>query len=111
MRRAVLAAFALLALAPAAATAQGRAGAPATCSRDLFQNEAGFRQQQTRLSAVSNADQATQCRAWREHVSYLQKARGVFATCQSGRERDQNVGLMDTSLAEYRVLLADRCKR
>jgi len=111
MRSAVLAALALTALVPALAVAQGRPAAPATCSRDLFQNEAGFRLQQTRLSAVANADQATQCRAWREHVSYLQKARGVFATCQTGRQREENVGLMDASLADYRVLLADRCKR
>ena len=111
MRLACLAACAAAALFPALAAAQSRPGAPATCSRDLFQNEAGFRQQQTRLSAVANADQATQCRAWREHVGYLQKARGVFATCQSGRQREDNVALMDQSLAEYRVLLADRCKR
>jgi hypothetical protein len=92
-----------------AAMAQGRPGAPATCSRDLFQNEAGLRQQQTRLSAVATADQASQCRVWREHVAYLQKARSVFAACQSGRQREENVGQMDGSLAEYRVLLADRC--
>lgn len=82
---------------------------PATCSRDLFQNEAGLRQQQTRLTAVATADQPTQCRAFREHVAFLQKSRAVFATCQSGREREENVGLMDASLADYRVLLADRC--
>ena len=82
---------------------------PATCSRDLFQNEAGFRQQQTRLAGVASADQATQCRTFREHVAYLQKARSVFATCQSGREREQNVAQMDESLSEYRVLLANRC--
>jgi hypothetical protein len=96
-------------LSAGAAMAQARQAAPATCSRDLFQNEAGFRLQQTRLAAVGNADQATQCNAWRQHVAYLQKARAVFATCQSGREREENVGLMDTGLAEYRVLLADRC--
>lgn len=93
------------------ALAQGRSGAPATCSRDLFQNEAGLRRQQTRLSAAANADQATQCRTWREHVTFLQQSRSVFATCQGGREREQNVALMDSELAEYRVLLADRCAR
>ena len=82
---------------------------PATCSRDLFQNEAGFRVQQTRLAGVASADQATQCAAWREHVAFMQKARSVFATCQSGREREQNVAQMDESLSDYRVLLANRC--
>lgn len=110
MRR--LAILLLLAMAGAgSALAQSRAAAPATCSRDLFQNEAGLRQQQTRLTAAANADQATQCRTWREHVGYLQKARAVFATCQSGAQREQNVARMDQSLAEYRTLLAERCGR
>lgn len=102
--RAALAALALVAAAPA--FAQQR---PATCSRDLFQNEAAMRQRQTRMQAVANADQATQCQAWRDHVAFLQKARSVFATCQSGREREQNVGQMDQQLADFRVLLANRC--
>lgn len=88
-----------------------QAQAPATCSRDLFQNEAALRLQQTRLTQAATADQPTQCRAFREHVTFLQKSRAVFATCQSGAQREQNVRLMDESLAEYRVLLRDRCGR
>lgn len=96
---------ALLAAVPPA-VAQAR---PATCSRDLFQNEGALRRQQTRLSAVANADQATQCRTWREHVGFLQSARAVFATCQAGAERAQNVAMMDSDLADYRTLIAGRC--
>jgi len=111
MSLAAVAGLAVVLLASHAALAQGRPGAPATCSRDLFQNEAGLRRQQTRLGSVATADLATQCKTWREHVGFLQQARAVFATCQSGREREQNVALMDSELAEYRVLLADRCAR
>ena len=82
---------------------------PATCSRDLFQNEAGFRLQQTRLAAVATADQATQCRTFREHVAYLQKARSIFAACQGGAERERNVAEMDSELVNYRALIANRC--
>lgn len=103
--RLVLTVAALLLAGPALAQ-QPR---PATCSRDLFQNEAGFRQQQTRLAAVASADRATQCRAYREHVGYLQKARSVFATCQSGAERERNVAEMDSDLVNYRALIANRC--
>lgn len=103
--RLVLTVAALLLAGPALAQ-QPR---PATCSRDLFQNEAGFRQQQTRLAAVASADQATQCRAYREHVGYLQKARSVFAACQSGAERERNVAEMDSDLVNYRALIANRC--
>ena len=102
------AAAVLLTLVPTFALAQPRP-APATCTRDLFQNEAGMRQRQYKMQQVANADQATQCAAWREHVAFMQKARSVFATCQSGREREQNVAQMDESLSDYRVLLANRC--
>lgn len=107
MRLAAAFALALCLLSPASAFAQQQR--PATCSRDLFQNEAAMRQRQTRMQAVANADQATQCAAWRDHVAFMQKARSVFATCQSGREREENVAQMDQSLADYRVLLANRC--
>jgi hypothetical protein len=110
MRLAAGLALLLAALPAGPALAQARAGAPATCERDLFQNEGGMRRELTRLQASGTADQATQCRIWREHVGFLQRARSVFATCQTGRQREQNVGQMDQSLAEYRVLLADRCK-
>jgi methylaspartate ammonia-lyase len=96
----------LLLLAGPALAQQPR---PATCSRDLFQNEAGFRLQQTRLAAVATADQATQCRTFRDHVAYLQKARSVFAACQSGAERERNVAEMDSELVNYRALIANRC--
>lgn len=100
-------ALALVLLSAGAAVGQVR---PATCSRDLFQNEAAMRRQQARLQAAANADQPTQCKAYREQVSFLQSSRAVFATCLSGAERARNVAEMDQSLAEYRVLLADRCK-
>lgn len=100
----------LLTLAPALAFAQPRP-VPATCTRDLFQNEAAMRQRQYKMQQVSSADQATQCAAWRDHVTFMQKARSVFATCQTGRQREENVAQMDQSLADYRVLLANRCGR
>ncbi len=100
----------LLTLVPALALAQPRP-VPATCTRDLFQNEAAMRQRQYKMQQVATADQATQCAAWREHVAFMQKARSVFATCQTGRQREENVAQMDQSLADYRVLLANRCGR
>ena len=111
MIRALLAILLLAALPPAPVFAQPRSGQPATCARDLFQIEGGFRQQQGRLSSVADSDQAAQCRVWREHVTFLQKARALFVSCQQGAKREQNVAEMDGTLAEYRALLADRCKR
>jgi hypothetical protein len=103
--RLALAAAALVLAGPALAQQQR----PPTCARDLFWNESGFRRQQMQLSAAAGADPATQCRAYREHVGYLQKARSVFATCQSGAERARNVAEMDSELANYRALIANRC--
>ncbi|UZF92238.1 hypothetical protein [Bosea sp. NBC_00550] len=105
MRLSVILAF----LALSASSALAQQPRPATCSRDIFQNEAGFRQQQARLAAVASADQATQCRAYREHVAYLQKSRSVFAACQAGAERERNVSEMDGDLVNYRALIANRC--
>ncbi len=107
MRTLFLAGLGLL----AANLAQAQQPVPATCSRDLFQNEGGMQRELTRLRAVGTASLPEQCRVWREHVGFLQKARGVFATCLTGARREQNVRQMDESLAEYRVLLADRCRR
>ncbi len=84
---------------------------PATCSRDLLQNNAGMNRQLRLLRDSAAADQAAQCTIWREHVSFLQQARSVFASCQSGAERERNVAQMDTELAEFRGLVASRCKR
>lgn len=107
----VRAAFAvLLTLVPTLVLAQPRP-VPATCTRDLFQNEAAMRQRQYKMQQVATADQAMQCAAWRDHVTFMQKARSVFATCQTGRQREENVAQMDQSLADYRVLLANRCGR
>jgi hypothetical protein len=102
-----LAGFALM----AADLAQAQQPVPATCSRDLFQNEGGMQRELTRLRAAGTASLPEQCRVWREHVGFLQKARGVFATCLTGARREQNIRQMDESLAEYRMLLADRCRR
>ena len=83
---------------------------PATCGRDLFQLDGEMHRQMRRLQQVAGADISAQCNAWRDQVSFLQRARGVFAACQSGRQREENVAQMDGSIAEYRVLLVQRCR-
>lgn len=97
-----------LGLMAAPAASQTR---PVTCSRDLLQNEAGMNRQLRLLRENATADQAAQCRIWREHVGFLQQARSVFAGCQSGAQRERNVAQMDSELAEFRGLVASRCKR
>jgi hypothetical protein len=111
--RSALIGFALLcgglaSVGPSPVFAQAAGG---HCERDLFQNEAGMRRQQTRMQAAAGADQASQCRTWREHVGFLQNSRAVFARCLTGRQRQDNVALMDQELADFRVLLAQRCWR
>lgn len=110
LRRQAAGALALIGIASLAgdAAAQPRP-APATCGRDLFQLDGEMHRQLRRMQEVGAADQATQCKAWREQVGFLQKARGIFATCQTGRQREENVGQMDGSIADFRVLLVQRC--
>jgi len=107
MRRALLAAVATL-LAAGSAAAQGPPAA--TCQRDLFQNEGAMRRQLARMEAAARLDQAGQCRAWREHVAFMQGARAIFARCQTGHLRAENVGQMEASIADFRALLASRCR-
>ncbi len=85
----------------------GHAQPPArvTCSRTRPVSACSRR----RLAAAANADQATQCRTYREHVAYLQKSRSTFATCQSGARRERSVAEMDSELVNYRALIANRC--
>lgn len=96
----------MLALVPGALLAQNR---PATCARDLFQTQSALAVQQKRMQDASKGDQAAQCAAWRDHVKVLQGARSTYATCQSGRQREDNVAEMDEVLGQFRVLLTDRC--
>lgn len=96
----------MLALVPGAVLAQNR---PATCARDLFQTQAALSAQQKRMQDAAKGDQAAQCGAWRDHVKVLQGARATYATCQSGRQREDSVAEIDEVLGQFRVLLSERC--
>jgi hypothetical protein len=80
-----------------------------TCSRDLFMTDGGLRTSLQKLEAVVNADQAAKCTAWRNHVTVMRKASSVFSRCTSGRERQENVGQMDGSVADFESTIASRC--
>jgi hypothetical protein len=108
MMRPALIPLGLALVASAPAIGQTR---PVTCARDLLQNQAGMNRQLRLLRDSGTADQAAQCKIWRDHVGFLQQARSVFASCQSGAERERNVAQMDSELGEFRGLLAGRCKR
>lgn len=101
-------ALGVLVLGTGAALAQPRP-VPVTCGRDLFQLDGEMHRQLRLMQSAYNADTKTQCGVWRDHVTFLRKARGIFATCQTGRQREENVGQMDGSIADFRVLLVQRC--
>jgi hypothetical protein len=102
MRLPAAAALALLWAAPAGAQ-------DAACSRDLFMTRAAMQQTTLRLEGAGN-EMGAQCRAWRQHVETLRRAKSVYERCLSGAERAQQAGMMERSAGEFAGLIKERCK-
>ncbi len=91
------------------AGAHAASGDVDTCKRDLFQTDGALRATRDRLGKVASGSPAEKCAEWRRHVTVLRRASGVFARCTSGRERAENVGQMDGSVADFTDVIRSRC--
>jgi len=94
-------------LAPAA-MAQARTAA---CQRDLLVTDSQLREAMQRLEAAGDASDADKCAAYRSHIDTMRKASAVFARCTTGREREENVGQMNASVADFQALIRARCTK
>jgi hypothetical protein len=95
-------------LAPAAAMAQARSAA---CQRDLLVTDSTLREAMQRLEAAGGASDADKCTVYRSHLETMRKASAVFARCTTGREREENVGQMNASVADFEALIRARCQK
>ena len=95
-------------LVPASAVAQARTAA---CQRDLLVTDSTLREAMRRLEAAGDASDADKCAAYRSHVETMRKASAVFARCTTGREREENVGQMNASVADFEALIRARCTK
>lgn len=94
--------------------AQPLAASPAAteafCARDLAATDVRLRQAQARLDASRSAPMAQRCEVFRGHVRAMQQAAVVFNRCTSGRHRQENVGQMLGSIADWREIIARNCR-
>ncbi|CAH1678127.1 conserved exported hypothetical protein [Hyphomicrobiales bacterium] len=97
-----------LTLAPGAAQAQA---GTAACKRDLFVLDSTLRNALRDLEAVARANDDAKCTAYRKHVDVMRQASKTFARCTTGRERQENVAQMDSSVADFEVLIRTRCAK
>ncbi len=105
--RTLIAAFAFIATISAAGA--GYVDTP-QCRRSLAVTEASFSTTLRDLDRSKKGSIAQRCAAYRRHVEVMRKASGVFRQCSTGREQQENVGQMDASIADFRHIIAQRCK-
>ncbi|MFC7396059.1 hypothetical protein ACFQU1_02465 [Chelatococcus sp. GCM10030263] len=106
--KALLIGIGLVVLAPLPAAAQARTAA---CQRDLLVIDSTLREAMQRLEAAGDASDADKCAAYRSHIETMRKASAVFARCTTGREREENVGQMNASVADFQALIRARCDK
>ncbi|MDP2354592.1 MAG: hypothetical protein Q8M31_00830 [Beijerinckiaceae bacterium] len=80
------------------------------CRRDLATTEASFSATLRDLERNKSSVIAQRCPSFRRHVEVMRKASGVFRKCSTGRERQENVGQMDGSIADFLEIIARHCR-
>jgi hypothetical protein len=95
-------------LLPAKAVASPRP--EAACARDLATTDTRLRQTQARLNASQNRPMAQRCIVFRSHVQVMSAAADVFNRCTTGRHRQENVGQMAGSIADWREIIQRNCR-
>jgi hypothetical protein len=105
--RILVLALATLSPAPSFATP---AATEAFCARDLSSTDSRLRQTLTRLNESRSAPMGERCEIFRRHVQVMQQAAAVFDRCTSGRSRQENVGQMLGSIADWRDIIARNCR-
>lgn len=81
----------------------------AACARDLAATDAALTATLRRLEGARHASPARRCAVLRSHVETMRRASAIFARCTTGRHRDENVGQMEGSIADFEEIIAERC--
>lgn len=80
-----------------------------TCARELAVTETSLIKAAIRLQSVIQVSPDEKCATYRAHASVITKAREVFERCSSGRDREQDVGQMDSALSQDQTAIASAC--
>ncbi len=106
--------LALATLSPALFLAShGASASPrteASCARDLAATQTSLRQTLERLNRTRSRPAAQRCATFRSHVQVMRAAAAVFDRCTTGRHRQENVGQMMGSIADWREIIQRNCR-
>jgi hypothetical protein len=80
------------------------------CRRDLAATETSLSATLRDLDRNKAGSVAQRCASYRRHVEVMRKASAVYRQCSTGRERAENVGQMDGSIADFQDIIARRCQ-
>ena len=80
------------------------------CEADLTLTDIRLRQATERLAATRTAPVPQRCTVFRSHVGVMQAAADVFRRCTQGRHRQENVGQMEGSIADWNEIIARNCR-
>jgi hypothetical protein len=82
-------------------------GDPA-CPGDLAATDASFEETLQRLdSAFKTKDQTQRCDAIRHHIEVMRAAGDVFDRCTTGHEREENLGQVIGTIADFQDVAAE----
>lgn len=80
------------------------------CRRDLAATETSLAATLRDLNRNKSGSPAQRCASWRRHVEVMRNASVVYRQCSTGRERQENVGQMDGSIADFLEVVARNCR-
>jgi hypothetical protein len=79
------------------------------CDRNLADASANVAAMRARVKASASMDSSEVCRATQLYFLEMVKARAVTALCNSGPERDRDLGRLDAEVAHIDDAIAARC--
>ncbi len=104
MMRSILTLVLLAGVAPA--WAQG--DAPGTCPDELAEVDASFDETLQRLESVSASDNLeVKCAAIRHHIDVMRPAGDMFDRCTTGHGREENLGQVIGTIADFEDIAAE----
>ena len=106
--RYLILASALVAVSPALAATIAKPVDISQCSRDLASVDRSFAA--AMIDLQRNGGPANRCSAWRRHIDVMQKASVVFSRCTAVDAREDAVGQMKGSIADFEAMISQaRC--
>jgi hypothetical protein len=79
------------------------------CRRDLALADQLIHAVRLRENSIQPGDFVGLCRLLRQNLQDMTRAREPMARCMTGHERGENVGQLDASIGDIRVILSTHC--